>query len=241
MNLFCTWMNVDFSDALQVQSLPTVQVWRELKIASATDVWILAAKPKPSATAFAEDTDSDREKSVLTDALPRNRVGSPMSLLQGSGLVQLLSPVLFSIHLCFILLAVKKTHICRCPPPPFYFFSSQWSIRWSWEVSHGCVSLILDLHVHTQETLIFVPRAKPVEFIISQNPQNAVGRTRLSFKICLPVLSRNAGQLCSGSVHSAGHFITQNTSATEKLLPEGPQALFKGSPLPQLIRRAIKN
>lgn len=107
-----------YSEALQELLLPTVQVRCELKIASATDVWIITAKPKTLAEDFAVNTDSDQEeKEVLIDALPRNGVCSPTSLLQGGGSDA--GTFWGSVFLCFILLTVEKT-----PHLLFFFFLS---------------------------------------------------------------------------------------------------------------------
>lgn len=152
-----------YSEALQEQLLPTVQVRRELKIASATDVWIITAKPKTLAEDFAVNTDSDQEeKDVLTDALPRNGVCSPTSLLQGGGGDA--GTFWGSVFLCLILLTVEKNpHLVFFPHlfffPLFLFFSFQsfggHASATGREVSHGCVSFILGLHVRAQETLFF--------------------------------------------------------------------------------------
>lgn len=88
--------------------------------------------------------------------------------------MQLLSKVHFSIHLCFILLTVKRTHICFSFFIFCFFFFSRFSgalgghvSAMGNEVSHGCLSFILGLHVHAQET-IFFPHAKSAEFVISK-------------------------------------------------------------------------
>lgn len=71
--------------------------------------------------------------------------------------MQLLSEVHFSIHLCFIVLIANKPYVYFSFLFFFFFyFSGEFSGHASAmgrEVSHGCASFILGLHVHAQETL----------------------------------------------------------------------------------------
>lgn len=135
--------------------------------------------------------------------------------------MQLLSEVHFSIHLCFIVLIANKPYVYFSFL--FFFFLFQWGIQWSC-VCHGKRSEPWLCFIHSWFTCsctrnpFFLRPAKSVEFVISKKKiQNTAGPIRPSFKICLPVLSRNPRQLRSGFVHSGGHCITQNTSICHRV------------------------